>query len=183
MCKPHSFTETAAQLHLRKGTFTNQSPSICLDVAEPSAHLDNSTMKLQSLRPSIGTLFKAGASRPSQQIRCLHKTRPPPTIPEPRPFIPDVHTFLTLIGRGLSKHSKKFPSWDGLFSLTGHELKELGIEPPRSRKYLVQWMQKYRKGAFGPGGDFKYVKDGEAILKVATPPASVVSDAEDEVVQ
>lgn len=38
-------------------------------------------------------------------------------------------------------------------------------------------MQRYRRGALGPGGDFEFVKDGEAILKVATPPASVVSDA------
>lgn len=38
-------------------------------------------------------------------------------------------------------------------------------------------MQRYRKGALGPGGDFKYVKDGQALLKVATPPASVISDA------
>lgn len=37
-------------------------------------------------------------------------------------------------------------------------------------------MQRYRKGALGPGGDFEFVKDGEAILKVATPPASVVTD-------
>jgi hypothetical protein len=32
-------------------------------------------------------------------------------------------------------------------------------------------MQKYRKGDLGPGGDFEYVKDGEAILKLALPPA------------
>ena len=35
-------------------------------------------------------------------------------------------------------------------------------------------MQKYRKGDLGPGADFEYVKDGEAILKVALPPADVV---------
>jgi hypothetical protein len=88
-----------------------------------------------------------------------------------------VPTFLTLIGRGLNKHASKFPSWDSLFSLTSPELKELGIEPPRNRRYLLQWMQRYRKGALGPGGDFEFVKDGEAMLKVATPPASVISDA------
>lgn len=38
-------------------------------------------------------------------------------------------------------------------------------------------MQRYRKGALGPGGDFEFVRDGEALLKVATPPASVISDA------
>jgi hypothetical protein len=91
--------------------------------------------------------------------------------------VPDVQTFLTLIGRGLNKHASKFPSWESLFSLTSLELKELGIEPPRTRRYLLQWMQRYRKGAVGPGGDFQHVKDGEALLKVATPPAGVVSDA------
>ncbi len=91
--------------------------------------------------------------------------------------MPDVETFLTLIGRGLNKHASKFPSWQSLFSLTSLELKELGIEPPRTRRYLLQWMQRYRKGAVGPGGDFQHVKDGEAMLKVATPPAGVVSDA------
>ncbi|KAM0470218.1 hypothetical protein ACHAPX_010006 [Trichoderma viride] len=113
----------------------------------------------------------------ASQTRWLHKTRPAPKIPQPRPFVPDVPTFLTLIGRGLNKHASKFPSWESLFSLTSPQLKELGIEPPRNRKYLLQWMQRYRKGALGPGGDFKYVKDGQALLKVATPPASVISDA------
>ncbi|KAG5949438.1 hypothetical protein E4U53_005888 [Claviceps sorghi] len=111
------------------------------------------------------------------QSRFLHKTRPPHAIPQPRPFVPDVPTFLTLIGRGLNKHASKFPTWESLFSLTSPELKELGIEPPRNRRYLLQWMQRYRKGALGPGGDFEFVKDGEALLKVATPPSSVVSDA------
>lgn len=38
-------------------------------------------------------------------------------------------------------------------------------------------MNRYRKGAVGPGGDFEYVKNGEALLKVATPPASQISDS------
>jgi hypothetical protein len=87
-----------------------------------------------------------------------------------------VPTFLTLIGRGLNKYANKFPSWNALFSLTSPQLKELGIEPPRNRRYLLHWMQRYRKGSLGPGGDFQYVRDGEAILKVATPPPSALSD-------
>lgn len=135
------------------------------------------TQRLWSaLRPLATTTTTTTASR-SVQVRCLHKTRPAPTIPSPRPFVPDVATFLTLIGRGLSRHASKFPSWDALFSLTSHELKELGIEPPRNRKYLLQWMQRYRHGVVGPGGDFQHVQDGEALLKVATPPASDLSDA------
>lgn len=54
--------------------------------------------------------------------------------------------------------------------MTGPQLQELGIEPARSRKYLLDWMQRYRRGAFGPGGDFRYVKDGQAQLKVALSP-------------
>lgn len=133
-------------------------------------------MKAPTLRASF-RLFAPNTCLKNVQSRLLHKTRPPHAIPQPRPFVPDVPTFLTLIGRGLNKHASKFPSWESLFSLTSLELKELGIEPPRNRRYLLQWMQRYRKGALGPGGDFKFVNDGQALLKVATPPASVVSDA------
>ena len=133
-------------------------------------------MKGERLQSSLGLLLKSSSafSRVGQ-IRQLHKTRPAPPIPKPIPFVPDVPTFLTLIGRGLNKYASKFPSWDAMFSLTSPQLKELGIEPPRNRRYLLHWMQRYRKGAFGPGGDFKYVKDGEAVLKVATPPPSVLT--------
>jgi hypothetical protein len=110
------------------------------------------------------------------QARHLHAGRPQPTIPEPIPLIPDVATFLTVIGRGLKQHAEKFPSWESLFSLTSPQLKELGIEPPRTRRYLLQWLQRYRNGLFGPGGDFKYVHNGEAILKVATKPKTAIED-------
>ncbi|GAO17025.1 uncharacterized protein UV8b_03162 [Ustilaginoidea virens] len=134
-------------------------------------------MKASSLRASLSLLAPKPCLFSGAQTRFLHRTRPPHEIPQPRPFVPDVPTFLTLIGRGLSKHASKFPSWEALFSLTSPELRELGIEPPRNRRYLLQWMQRYRKGALGPGGDFEHVRDGKAILKVATPPASAVSDA------
>jgi hypothetical protein len=135
-------------------------------------------MKVQQLRASLGLLSQTTSTfSRAGQIRFLHKTRPAPPIPAPRPFVPDVHTFLTLIGRGLNKYSTKFPSWDALFSLTSPQLKELGIEPARDRRYLLSWMDRYRKGAVGPGGDFQYVKNGEAILKVATPPASGLQSA------
>ncbi|KAK2590921.1 telomere length regulation protein [Conoideocrella luteorostrata] len=134
-------------------------------------------MNAPSLRASSRLFAPNSCLTNGIQTRLLHKTRPPHQIPQPRPFVPDVPTFLTLIGRGLHKHASKFPSWESLFSLTTPELKELGIEPPRNRRYLLQWMQRYRKGALGPGGDFEFVRDGKAILKVATPPASVVSDA------
>lgn len=108
------------------------------------------------------------------QTRWLHRTREPPPIPKPRPFIPDVHTFLTLIGRGLNKHASKFPTWESLFALGGRELKQLGIEPIRQRRYLLRKMNDYREGNYGAGGDFEFVKDGEAILRIALPPADEV---------
>ncbi|KFH46232.1 hypothetical protein ACRE_029320 [Hapsidospora chrysogenum ATCC 11550] len=122
------------------------------------------------LRAPASNMLKSAVS----QTRWLHRTRQQPPIPEPRPFVPDVQTFLTLIGRGLSKHASKFPTWESLFAMGGQELKQLGIEPVRQRRYLLRWMQKYRNGNLGPGGDFEFVKDGEAILRVALPPANEV---------
>lgn len=93
-------------------------------------------------------------------------------IPRPTPFVPDAQTFLTLIGRNLSQHASKIPSWKALFSLTSAQLKELGIEPPRSRRYLLRWREKFRQGQYGIGGDIKYVEDGAAQLKVLELPVS-----------
>ena len=111
------------------------------------------------------------------QARGLHQIsdrrrppKPPPTIP----FVPDVKTFLTLIGRSLSKHSDKIKSWSELFTLTSGQLKGMGIEPPRSRRYLLRWREKYRKGLYGIGGDLKHVKEGAAQLRVAELP--IVTD-------
>ncbi|KAI1758894.1 IGR protein motif-domain-containing protein [Hypoxylon sp. FL1150] len=87
-------------------------------------------------------------------------------IPSPTPFIPDVQTFLTVIGRGLSQHASKFPTWEALFSLSSDQMRELGIEPPRTRRYLLQWRQRFRLGQFGIGGDLQHVEDGKADLKI-----------------
>jgi hypothetical protein len=133
-------------------------------------------MKLERLRTGLHLLRPYTLSTPGVQARFLHRTRPPHEVPQPRPFVPDVPTFLTLIGRGLSRYAKKFPTWESLWTVTGPQLKELGVEPPRTRKYLLAWMQRYRQGNLGPGGDFRFVQDGQAILKTATPPAGVVSD-------
>ncbi|RDA90572.1 hypothetical protein CP533_2594 [Ophiocordyceps camponoti-saundersi (nom. inval.)] len=106
-----------------------------------------------------------------QPRRLIHKKRTAsPEIPKPRPFVPNVETFLTLIGRGLKKHASKFPSWESLFALAPPDLRTIGIEPPRLRRYLIRWIQKYRVGDLGPGADFLYVEDGVAHLKVATAP-------------
>lgn len=88
-------------------------------------------------------------------------------IPKPIPFVPDVPTFLKLIGRQLSQHSEKISSWDDLFSLTSEQIKDLGIEPARSRRYLLHWIDKYRHGEFGLGGDARFVgKDGSIELRL-----------------
>jgi hypothetical protein len=77
----------------------------------------------------------------------------------------------------LSQHASKIPSWKALFSLSSAQLKELGIEPPRSRRYLLRWREKFRNGQYGVGGDFKYVENGEAEVRVVEVPVSGNSPA------
>ncbi|RAL06285.1 mitochondrial 37S ribosomal protein mS41 [Aspergillus ibericus CBS 121593] len=105
-----------------------------------------------------------------QFIRTVHKGAPAPSPPSPTPFVPDVQTFLTLIGRGMSKHASKLPSWDELFTLSSTELRELGIEPARQRRYLLRKREKFRKGIYGPGGDLENVVDGVAQLRIVEVP-------------
>ncbi|PSR79192.1 IGR protein motif-domain-containing protein [Coniella lustricola] len=125
-------------------------------------------MKPSRLPSAFGHLFRTAAAAPQPlQTRCLHRQAEyVPKIPTPTPFCPDVASFLKLIGRGLSQHTAKFTTWEALFSLTSPQLKELGIEPPRTRRYLIQWREKYKSGHFGPGGDIKHVQDGKAKLAV-----------------
>ncbi len=87
-------------------------------------------------------------------------------MPAPTPFVPDVQTFLTVIGRGLGQHAAKFPTWEALFTLTSEQLRELGIEPPRTRRHLLQWRQRFRRGQYGIGGDLRHVRGGVAELRV-----------------
>lgn len=87
-------------------------------------------------------------------------------VPAPIPFVPDVETFLTVIGRGLKQHASKFPTWEALFTLSSDQLRELGVEPPRTRRYLLRWRQRFREGKFGIGGDLKHVENGAAELRV-----------------
>jgi hypothetical protein len=124
---------------------------------------------LRMLSPLRGLVQHQVFSQPAS-ARFLHATRPTTIIPRPTPFIPDVETFLKVIGRGLSEHTSKFPTWEALFSMNSSNLRELGVEPPRTRRYLLRWLDRFRNGKFGPGGDFKYVQDGEATLKVAEVP-------------
>jgi len=103
-------------------------------------------------------------------VRCLHSKTRTSFVPLPTPFVPDVQTFLTLIGRDMSKFASKFSSWDNLFTLPSAELRELGIEPARQRRYLLRQREKFRRGVYGPGGDLIHVADGVAQLRVAEVP-------------
>lgn len=121
---------------------------------------------LSSVTPRVAAT--ASHTQARTQARWLHKTRGPPVIPSPVPIVPDVPTLLKVLGRGLGQYADKFPSWEALFTLTSPQLKEIGIEPPRTRRYLLNWLERYRRGELGPGGDFRHVQNGEAILKVAS---------------
>ena len=89
--------------------------------------------------------------------------------------MPNATTFLTLIGRKLSQHAPKFPDWNSLFTLSSSQLRALGIEPARDRRYLLHWREKFRNGEFGIGGDLKNVLvEGEAGAEVVTGKVKVV---------
>lgn len=126
-------------------------------------------MKLAPARPIPSFLLPFTQSI---RTRSLHHHRIVPKAPQPTPFVPDVQTFLSLIGRNLSQHASKIPSWNALFSLSSAELRELGVEPPRARRYLLSWREKFRQGHFGIGGDIRHVEDGEARLSVVEVPGN-----------
>lgn len=109
------------------------------------------------------------------QLRCLHRQVPIPPVPSPTPFVPDAQTFLTLIGRNMSQHSAKIPTWEALFSLTSQQLRESGVEPARSRRYLLHWRDKFRNGYYGIGGDLTHVVDGAGELRIIEVPAAAGS--------
>ncbi|OLN84478.1 Protein FYV4, mitochondrial [Colletotrichum chlorophyti] len=127
-------------------------------------------MRAPRIQQFLSPFMRKAPVGPTCQTRWLHKTREAPPVPSPIPVVPDVPTLLKVLGRGLSQHVDKFPSWEALFTLTSPQLRELGLEPPRARRYLLSWLEKYRKGAFGVGGDFKHIQDGEAFLKVFRDP-------------
>lgn len=100
-------------------------------------------------------------------LRCSsHRALRDRPVPPPTPFVPDAETFLTLIGRGLKAHSSKIPSWDSLFTMTSAQLREAGVEPARSRKYLLWWRERFRQGIYGIGGDLHEVQNGAGEIRV-----------------
>ncbi|KAJ6172058.1 hypothetical protein N7470_001125 [Penicillium chermesinum] len=129
----------------------------------------------QQLRSLPSRLLQT-ASNPRHCIRSLH-SKSTPVVPPPTPFVPDVPTFLTLIGRQMSKHASKITSWDQLFKASSAELQELGIEPARQRRYLIRKREKFRNGIYGPGGDLETVVDGVAQLRVVEVPREALPSA------
>lgn len=118
----------------------------------------------------LGSVASVCLHQHPYRIRGLHGRAADLPTPNPTPFVPDPSTFLKLIGRNLSQHTAKFATWQSLFSLTSAQLRELGLEPARSRRYLLWWRDRFRKGVFGIGGDLKHVKDGEADLEIVEIP-------------
>ncbi|KAL8936076.1 MAG: hypothetical protein Q9216_005119 [Gyalolechia sp. 2 TL-2023] len=131
------------------------------------------TTRLRSLPISL-------LSIPSKSPDVTHKLQrhiSTSQIPPPTPFVPDSKTFLSLIGRNLSQHAAKVPTWESLFSLTSVQLRKLGVEPARTRRYLLWWRERFRKGLYGIGGDLKDVKDSVAHVRVVEMPRQQSSGA------
>lgn len=117
------------------------------------------------LAPS-GTLI-----HPFTPRRTLHETIPQKPVPRPTPFVPDTKTFLKLIGRKMSRFAPKLESWDQMFSMSSKQLRDnAGMAIPRERRYLMRWLERFRQGRYGFGGDFDHVVDGVAELKVVSVP-------------
>lgn len=131
--------------------------------------LQHATMILR--RPLLNAT--TAVSIPKTCVRNLQHSIPMRPVPKPIPFIPDHAAFLTAIGRGLSAHATKIPSWEALFTLTSPQMKELGVEPARSRRYLLHWREKFRNGEYGIGGDCKHVADGVAELQIVQAPVAL----------
>lgn len=98
--------------------------------------------------------------------RKLHYSLRPPPPPAPTASVPDIATFLAKIGRGCGAHASKFQEWSQLFSATSAQLKALGVEPARTRRYILRWRETFRIGASagGTGGVGANGEGGEVQL-------------------
>ncbi|MCJ1313751.1 hypothetical protein MMC25_007431 [Agyrium rufum] len=126
----------------------------------------HTTSAVHSLPSFLIPSLQRATTITTSQHRTLHSRSAEAPVPPPLPFVPDPQTFLTLIGRKLSQHSSKFETWEQLFRLSSQQLRDLGVEPPRNRRYLLWWRDKYRRGEYGIGGDLVHVKDGVGELRV-----------------
>eukprot|EP01090_Pellita_catalonica_P018299 TRINITY_DN5855_c0_g1_i1.p1 TRINITY_DN5855_c0_g1~~TRINITY_DN5855_c0_g1_i1.p1 ORF type:complete len:300 (+),score=47.74 TRINITY_DN5855_c0_g1_i1:52-951(+) len=57
-----------------------------------------------------------------------------------------IESFLTKIGKECVQHVKKFPSWEALFTYKTLKLKKIGIRNCKQRKWILNWVEKYRQG-------------------------------------
>ncbi|KAF8463302.1 IGR protein motif-domain-containing protein [Kalaharituber pfeilii] len=95
--------------------------------------------------PILSSPTPASTLRNSPSIRRLHPSLPRPPVPAITSAVPDVKTFLTLIGRSASTHAPKISSWTVLFDSTSDDFKRAGVEPARLRRYIIHWREKYRR--------------------------------------
>ena len=167
---------------------TSQLPTLARDFAEiktiiiwPSYKSNCAYTSIMAARHfkshSLPSTLLPCLCKPQRCARQLHQQVFTSQIPPPTPFVPDAKTFLTLIGRGLSQHAAKIPTWQSLFSLTSAQLRELGVEPARNRRYLLWWRDKFRKGVYGVGGDLKNVMDAVAQVRVVEVPRGKLSNS------
>lgn len=74
-------------------------------------------------------------------------------VPKPTRAIPDVNTFLKVIGRNCSEYEPIFDNnWDNLFNWKSTTLKEKGL-PIQQRKYILLQVDHFKNGL--PMREFK----------------------------
>ncbi|AMD19224.1 HBR323Wp [Eremothecium sinecaudum] len=67
-------------------------------------------------------------------------------MPAPTSAIPDVNTFLKVIGRKCDEFAENYNNeWKNLFEWDSAALKEKGI-PPQQRKYILRQVERLRAG-------------------------------------
>ncbi|KAF9428608.1 hypothetical protein BGZ94_001772 [Podila epigama] len=79
-------------------------------------------------------------------IRSLHGGTPKKAVPAPRGDITDPATFLTKIGRNSVSAADKFKSWDHLFTATAAEMRGEMALTVKQRRWILNWIEKYRQG-------------------------------------
>ncbi|KAI4089178.1 MAG: hypothetical protein LQ344_005558 [Seirophora lacunosa] len=135
-------------------------------------------MKLHTAKPLTQPSSFLPFLRPSPRLHRHLSSTTTAQIPPPTPFVPDSKTFLSLIGRNLSAHAAKIPTWTALFTLSSEQLRKLGVEPARTRRYLLWWRERFRKGDYGIGGDMKEVRGSVATVRaVEVVPAGAAGPA------
>lgn len=59
-------------------------------------------------------------------------------------------------------------------------MKSRGLEPARTRRYLLRWRGKFQRGEFGVGGDLKFVDGGVGELRVCEVPQLKKATSEEQ---